>query len=175
MKNKIFILLFSVFSFFAFSESCADGYGGVKLGMSLEETKKALKSNIEFGYSGEKDVSLLPGENKVLIETEAFSDSFLERCYFQFYEEKLYSITINLNREKIDHYSVFKALCKKYGTPSTVTPEKSVWKSDLVTMSLEKPLTLKYVDKKIFEKLQNSANIDLSPQEITREMFLDSL
>ena len=99
----------------------------------------------------------------------------MERCWFQFYEEKLYSITVNVNREKIDHYSIFSTLCKKYGNPDTLNPEKSVWKSQSVMMSLERPLTLKYVDLQIFEKLQNKSTVSPSAQEVLREMFLDSL
>ena len=42
-------------------------------------------------------------------------------------------------------------------------------------MSLEKPLTLKYIDNKLFEQTQNYSNIQESPVEITRDMFLDEL
>lgn len=167
------ICLFSVFP--VFSRNLPEGYGGIELGMSVDETKKNLKANIEFGYHGDRDVSLLPGENRVLIETEAFPDTFLERCWFQFYKDRLYTITINLNREKMDHYSIFTTLCKKYGNPDSVSPEKSVWKSDEVVMSLERPLTLKYVDVKTFDELRSSANVSPAPVEITREMFLEGL
>ena len=47
------------------------GYRSIKLGMSVEETKKALKADSLFGYRGERDVSLLPGENRMLIETSS--------------------------------------------------------------------------------------------------------
>ena len=42
-------------------------------------------------------------------------------------------------------------------------------------MSLEKPLTLKYIDNKLFEQTQNYSNIQASPAEVTREMFLEGL
>lgn len=173
-KNLFFALSFFSVSIL-FAQNIPNGYGGVNLGMTVEQTKKALKDNSDFGYRGDRDVSLLPGENRILIETEGFSGSFLERCWFQFYEEKLYSITVNVNREKIDHYSIFSTLCKKYGNPDTLNPEKSVWKSQSVMMSLERPLTLKYVDLQIFEKLQNKSTVSPSAQEVLREMFLDSL
>ena len=173
-KNLFFVLCFFSVSII-FAQNIPDGYGGVKLGMTVEETKKALKDNSDFGYRGDRDVSFLPGENRVLIETEGFSGSFLERCWFQFYEEKLYSITVNVKREKIDHYSIFSTLCKKYGDPSSLNPEKSVWKSQSVMMSLERPLTLKYVDLPIFEKLQNKSTVSPAAQEVLRDMFLDSL
>lgn len=175
MKKLFFLSTFLIFSIFAFSQNLPKGYGGVELGMSVTQTKKKLKENSDFGYNGDRDVSLLPGENKILIETEAFPDTFLERCWFQFFEDKLYSITINVNLEKMDYYSIFSTLCKKYGNPVSVNPEKSVWKNNSVQMSLERPLTLKYLDLKVFEKLQNQSTVGPSATEITREMFLESL
>ena len=76
---------------------------------------------------------------------------------------------------KMDYYSIFTKLVEKYGEPDTFSPQAATWKDDDVTMSLEKPLTLKYIDNKIFEQTQNYSNIQKSPTEITREMFLDGL
>lgn len=155
-----------------------NGYGGIQLGMSLDEVKSKLKDNSEFGYHGDRDVSLLPGENRILIETDAQAghvDSFLTRCYFQFYNGSLYIIIINMNPERMDHYSVFSTLCKKYGDPGELTPEKSIWKSDSVTMSLERPLSLKYVDNKVFDDLNKKSLVPLSGTEMTRDMFLEGL
>ncbi len=159
-------------------KSFAKGFGGVELGMTVDEAKNALRSNSDFGYHGERDVSLLPGENRILIETDAVSGhgfSFLERCWFQFYQDRLYIITINVNREKMDHFSIFDSLCKKYGNPDSLSPEKSVWENENYSMSLERPLTLKYVDKKTFESLQDKSLVSPSGTEMTREMFLDEL
>lgn len=179
MKKILFaaLALFFLISLFA-EKKVADGYGGVALGMSVEQVKKALKDNSDFGYHGDRDVSLLPGENRVLIETDATAFagfSFLERCWFQFYNDRLYIITINVNREKMDHFSIFDSLCKKYGAPDSVSPEKSVWNGENVTMSLERPLTLKYVDRKTFESLQKKSLVGPDGTEITREMFLEGL
>lgn len=154
------------------------GYRNIKLGMSIGEVKKLLKKNTEFGYRGDRDVSLLPGENRVLIETsgnELYRESFLARCSFQFYKEKLYIIIIGVNEEKMDHYSIFETLSKKYGKPDSLSPEKSVWKSASVTMSLERPLAIKYVDNKTFDALKKESLVPLSATEMTREMFLDEL
>lgn len=181
IRRLLFLIsIFALFSFSAFSKEkkIPHGYGGVELGMTLEETKKALRSNTDFGYHGDRDVSLLPGENRVLIETDALGGhefSFLDRCWFQFFNDKLYIITINLNRERMDHFSIFDTLCKKYGNPVSVSPEKSLWEDENFSMSLEKPLTLKYVDKKTFESLMNKKKVGPSGREITREMFLEGL
>lgn len=179
MKKILAFIIFSAFSSLCFAEKpVPDGYGGIQLGMTVEQVKKALEDNTDFGYHGDRDVSLLPGENRVLIETDATTYagySFLERCWFQFYNDKLYIITINVNKEKMDHYSIFDSLCKKYGNPDSVSPEKSVWQGKSVTMSLERPLTLKYVDQKTFESLQNKSQVGPNGKEMTRDMFLEGL
>ena len=41
--------------------------------------------------------------------------------------------------------------------------------------SEEKTRILKYIDKKLFDKIQNYSNINSSPEEKTQEMFLDEL
>ena len=154
------------------------GYGGIELGMNVDETKKALKANGDFGYNGDRDVSLLPGENRILIETDArdFARwSFLEQCWFQFYKDKLYVIILNLNKKKVDYYSVFSSLCKKYGDPVEFSPERAVWKNDDVQFSLERPLVLKYIDLKTFNSLIDESLVENSEKEKLRDEFLDSL
>ena len=42
-------------------------------------------------------------------------------------------------------------------------------------MSLERPLTLKYINQKVFDDLQNKSLVSPSGREITRDMFLDGL
>ena len=176
-KNIIkysFLILFIFVCTSMFSEDILpSGYGAVKLGMSMEEAKQLLSQNPAYWYRGERDVSLLPGENRTLISTKGML--FLDECWFQFDNDRLYIITINLNTEQIDYYSVFSTLCEKYGQPNSLSPKKSEWKNDSVMMSLEKPLTLKYTDVKIFEELQNKSNVRESAEEYNRKNFLDSL
>ena len=180
IKLRFFCLavLFLV-SFALYADSpIPDGYKNVKLGMTLEETKDALLKDSSFGYHGDKDVSLLPNSRKVLIETDAengYGSNFLKRCWFQFADDKLYIITINLNTNRIDYYSVFTKLCEKYGQPDKLNPQSATWKNDDYTMSLEKPLTLKYIDNKKFDELQSYSNVPLSGTEVTSKMFLDEL
>ena len=178
-NKKILILItLSALTLNLFAESLPNGYKDVKLGMSLQETKETLVKDPDFGYHGDRDVSLIPNSSKTLIETDAqrgLGSNFLTRCWFQFYFDELYIITINVNPEKMDYYSIFTKLTEKYGEPTSFSPQSATWKDDEVTMSLEKPLTLKYIDNKIFEQTQNYSNIQASPTEVTREMFLDGL
>ena len=177
-KTLLVLTAFTALSLYSFAEELPRGYKDITLGMSLEETKDGLVKDPVFGYHGDRDVSLIPNSSKTLIETDAergLGSNFLTRCWFQFTFDELYIITININPERMDYYSVFTKLVEKYGEPTSFNPQAATWKNDEVTMSLEKPLTLKYIDNKLFEETQNYSNIQESPTEITQQMFLDEL
>lgn len=155
-----------------------NGYGKVKLGMTVDSAKEALKNDHQFGYRGDRDVSLSPSDHETVIETDPTtyaSFSFFNRCWFQFKDEKLCVITLNLDKERMDHFSVFSELCEKYGNPDIISPKKSVWKSDSVILSLEKPLTLKYVDAKVFKEKLDSSNVEKTTSEQAKDAFLKGL
>lgn len=176
IKRAVLISVVSLFSVLAYAVDLPLGYGGVTLGMKFDDVKAALEKNREFGYNGPRDVSLLPGENRALIETDAKAHhvySFLDRCFFQFADDTLEAIIVNFNQDIMDHYSIFSTLCEKYGDPDSLSPQKSVWKNDSVVMSLERPLTLKYVDADSMTKQGEAAS--LSGHEMTRESFLSGL
>jgi len=155
-----------------YSQDLPDGYRSIRLGMSLEEVKNALVSDAVFGYRGERDVSLLPDQEKVLIETEG--PSFLSRCWFQFHDQKLYIITITMNEELMDYYSLFKTLFDKYGQPESLSPEIVIWEDNTTRMSLERPLTVKYLDVAVYNSLLNSSQVNQSAGEFSRQKFLES-
>ena len=171
--------LFCIFLTFAcvslFAVPLPDGYGDVHLGMSLEETKLQLLKNPDFGYSGDRDVSLLPGDARILIETNASGgrgSPFLTQCWFQFYNEQLYIITINMNTQKVDFYSMFTTLRDKYGEPQSLNPDCVVWKTDEITLLLERPLSVKYIDNEIFDMLKTASTIEKSYEEKNQQDFL---
>ena len=173
MKKRFLILvvLFLVFSF-VFCEELPSGYKNIRLGQSFEEVRSILEKDSSFGFRGDRDVSLLPTEERVLIETSG--SSFFDRCWFQFYEDKLYSLILNINIERMDYYSMFKTFTLKYGEPTSLNPSKSEWKNSSVVVSLEKPLTVKYLDVKVFQELQETSEQATSAEEYLRKKFLES-
>ena len=177
MIKRAFLAAIILFSAnLLFSKDLPLGYGGITLGMTLDETKSALIKNSDFGYHGDRDVSLMPDPNQTLIETDAESghgSPFLADCMFQFYADKLYIITINVNTKKMDYYSMFKHFSEKYGNPLTLDPQRSTWKNDTTTIILEKPLSVRYIDNKTYEDLKNYTNIQKSGEEKSRELFLE--
>ncbi|MDR3283709.1 MAG: hypothetical protein LBS97_00845 [Treponema sp.] len=185
LKVLVILLVFTVSGICAAQEEPADasetaalpvGYGSdIKLGMTFAETQTVLVENPAYGYKGEADVSLIESPNRTLIETAGLRDSVFERCWFHFYEDKLYIITLALNPAKADHYSIFTTLRGKYGDPKSLSPEKTVWENETVLMSLERPLTLRYVDAPVFQQLLNAAAVEKSGAEYLRDRFLEGL
>ena len=173
MKKKFLCLvLFILVSSAIFCVDLPLGYKNIKLGQTVEEVRSILEKDSTFGFRGDRDVSLLPTEERVLIETSG--SSFFDRCWFQFYEDKLYSIVLNINLDRMDYFSMFKNFTLKYGEPNSLNPSKSEWKNSSVILSLEKPLTVKYLDVKVFNILQESSEQATSTEEYLRNKFLES-
>lgn len=172
MHKRVFFLLVFV-SVAIFADDLPHGYRSIQLGMNLESVKSALKSDFLFGYRGERDVSLLPTENRVLIETTG--SNWIDESWFQFYKNQLYIIIVNFNTEKLDHYSIFTRLVQKYGEPDVVSPEKIQWEDSTVIVSLEQPLSLKYIDKPVFNALRDAVTVEKATEERVREKLLEAL
>jgi hypothetical protein len=145
-------------------------FRGISLGMGIDQVKIALKADALFRYRGDPDVSFLPQTSQYLIECEG--NSFLRRAYFQFADSRLFIMILVLDTLKLDHYSLFTALSAKYGPPSSLNPTESVWDSDPVRFSLERPLTVKYVDNKTFKALLSKGGAQTSLDQLSRESFL---
>jgi hypothetical protein len=145
-------------------------FRGISLGMAIDQVKAALKADALFRYRGDPDVSFLPQTSQFLIECEG--NSFLRRAYFQFADSRLFIMILVLDTLKLDHYSLFSALSAKYGPPTSLNPTESVWESDPVRFSLERPLTVKYVDNRAFRAVLSRGGAQTGVDQLSRETFL---
>jgi len=139
--------------------------------MSLDEVKEKLKQSPSFRYRGDPDVTFLLRPNTNLIEVEG--NYFIRRGFFQFRENRLIILTLELYPERIDYFSVYTTLSKKYGEPTRLDPAGAFWIGEGVVMSVEKPLSVKYQDRRTLEELRQAARTTQTIQELTRERFLD--
>lgn len=146
-------------------------YRSVTLGMGMDEVKAALLADPIFGYRGDRDVSLLPTMNRTLIETSGYS--FIKRSWFQFRDDSLYIMTFSLDPALVDYYSVYKGLVSKYGEPTSLDPHKATWADSSVTLTLERPLTVKYVDTAAFAEIMDSSGAARAASDILREDFVN--
>jgi hypothetical protein len=147
------------------------GFRSILLGMGLDQVKQALTSDPLFLYRGDPDVSFLPQTSQYLIECPG--TTYLRRAYFQFADSRLLIMILVLDTQKLDHYSIFSALTAKYGPPASLSPQESVWQSDTVRFSLERPLTVKYVDNKTFSAILAKGGAQKDLDQLSREKFIE--
>ncbi len=150
------------------------GFDTIALGAARSEVRELLEGNSYFRYRGDPDVSLLPSsQDRGVIEAEG--RTFIDRAFFQFNEQALYIIILQLNPDRMDHYSVYQSLATQYGEATRVGPQEIVWEWENVRLSLERPLTVKYIDLPVFEELRGEAQVERSLREVTRDRFLEDL
>ena len=147
------------------------GFSSVELGMGVGAVKDRLREDPNFIYRGDPDVTLTPDREQQLIEVEG--TLFVDRAFFQFEEEELYIVILQLNRSRLDYFTMYTELEGKYGEPAVFDPSQVVWESEDVRMSLEKPLTVKYVSRPVFESLLAAGEMERSQRDLSREDFLE--
>jgi hypothetical protein len=141
--------------------------------MTRDEVIAKLKLDPLYAYRGPEDVSLLPSPNQSLIEVAGLS--FVKRAFFQFYSGKLWVIILDLDSDKIDHFSVYSNLVAKYGEPTALDPSAATWENGTVRVSIERPLRLRYLDLQVFKKLKDEGEAKASVEELERRDFLGGL
>jgi len=81
-------------------------------------------------------------------------------------------MSFSLNARLVDHYSVYTSLVRRYGEPLSLNPHEAVWESEETRLSLERPLTVKYLDKTVFDNLLEESRLRENQGLILREEFL---
>ena len=153
-----------------FPEDPPRQFRALSLGMSLDGLKTALIADGIFAFRGDRDVSFLPIREETLVETTG--SSFIRRAHFQLTDERVYLMSFDLNTRIIDHFSVFTAFVRRYGEPVSLSPSEAVWESENTRVSIERPLTVKYLDIMVFDELVEESRLQQSREIFAREEFL---
>ena len=141
------------------------------LGMSLDDLKTALAGNGLFRFRGDRDVSFVPVREETLVETTGLS--YIRRAYFQLSGGAVFIMAFSLETRFMDHYSVYTSFVKKYGEPLSLSPGEAVWETDETRVSIERPLTVKYIDKKVFDRLVEESKTKERLELLNRAEFLN--
>ena len=143
----------------------------ITLGMNLDELKSVLLEDPLFHFRGDRDVSFIPIREESLVETSG--SSFIRRAFFQLRDGEVFIMAFTLNTGLIDHYSIFTDLVTKYGPPSSLNPREAVWETEETRISVERPLTVKYIDKRVFDDIINESMLIQSRRVHERQEFLN--
>ncbi|MDR3019611.1 MAG: hypothetical protein LBU66_01760 [Treponema sp.] len=141
------------------------------LGMNLDDLKTTLLRDGYFNFRGDRDVSFLPAREQSLVETTG--STFIRRAFFQLRDSSVFIMSFSLNTEIIDHYSVFMQFSGKYGEPLYLDPRIAIWETEETRISIERPLTVKYIDKIVFDDILNESGLVESNQVWMRQEFLN--
>ncbi|MDR0410598.1 MAG: hypothetical protein LBH75_01310 [Treponema sp.] len=145
-------------------------YRAFFLGMGLAELKDALTEDTLFNFQ-ESDVSFIPSRKENYIETTGFS--FIRRALFQIKDEKVFIMAFTMDVNKIDYYSMYTTLAKKYGEPKLIDPKQAVWEDEKTRLILERPLFVQYVDKEVFSRVLDEADAVRNEELELRAEFLN--
>jgi len=143
----------------------------ISLGMGLDDLKEALQKDKLFNFRGDRDVSFLPAREESLVETTG--SSFVRRAFFQLRDGNLFIMSYALDTGLMDHYSMFTNLVDKYGQPTFLDPKESLWETEDTLIVLERPLTIKYIDRKAFDDIISESTLIQSRRVKERQEFLD--
>jgi len=165
------LFLFSLPLIWAQEKDLPSQFRQISLGMSLDELKSALEEDKMFNFRGDRDVSFLPAREESLVETSG--SSFVKRAFFQLRDGALFIMAYTLNTNMMDHYSVFTDLVEKYGPPTYLDPKEAVWETEALRVSIERPLTVKYIDKKVFDDIISESALVESKRVQQRQEFLN--
>ena len=146
-------------------------FRGLSLGMSLDGLRDALGKDEMFNFRGERDVSLIPIREESLVETTG--SSFVRRAFFQLRDGALFIMSFTLNEELVDHHSMFTRFVERYGQPSSLNPREAVWEDGSTRISLERPLTVRYIDLAVFDDIVGESALSNSRKVNDFRDFLD--
>lgn len=177
--RKYFAFIFLILTFSVFSQDSTIeqnrldganiGFSNIFLGMSREEVSQLLSSNKYFNYRGEQDVVFSPVEKQPVIRCAGAA--YVKRAFFYFQDEVLFSITLMLDEKVISRFTLTQNLSEKYGLPQEVTPKHVLWNSEKHQISIEEPLSVKYLDKDLYFKRLSSSQVREADRIIDLEKF----
>lgn len=149
------------------------GFSSITLGLTFEQVSEALKNDGNFNYRGQPDVTMRESPDRSVIETAGMT--FISRAFFSFADDKLYAITLMMNPERLDYFTLFTRLQAQYGAVTDLSPVRAFWANDTVQLSLERPLIIKYLDLGVFNELRENSATNRSARIMSRDDFLDTL
>ncbi|MDR1466570.1 MAG: hypothetical protein LBI40_02995 [Treponema sp.] len=145
-------------------------YRTFSLGMGLAELKDALTQDSLFNFQ-ESDVSFIPSRIENYIATTG--SSFIRRALFQIRDEKVFIMAFTMDVGRVDYYSMYTTLVKKYGEPNILDPKQAVWEDEKTRLTLERPLFIQYIDKEVFSRVLNEAATARNEEMAIRAEFLN--
>lgn len=153
--------------------SLRHGFADLTLGASLAQITNRLARSAFFDFDQERDLSRIPLSQSALISVPG--TDYIERGFLQFDGNALVSIQLILNSQRLDHFSLYRALSEKYGEATALTPQTTTWESKTTRILIERPLIIKYIDLRALKAQQRAAETDTQAQANELDEFFQQL
>jgi hypothetical protein len=147
------------------------GFREVELGLPFGTVQELLAADPAFAYRGEPDVSMRISDGESVIDTRG--RIWIDRGIFQFHDGSLTSITLYLDRTRLDYFQLYEQLRDRYGEATDLDPRSTVWEDGRTRIRLERPLTVSYLDLETYlQRRQDQLTLE-AIEDATRQQFLE--
>jgi len=174
MYKKIFLFLFLIVSMGVISsEELSYGFKEFKLNQTQNEVKELIKKSFDFANRRDEALSIRLEPDTDIITAEGLG--FIKIGYFHFNKDKLFQIFLKLDEKRVGYYLILKRFTEKYGNPTSLEPKSAFWENEEVKIVIEKPCSLKYIYKPIWNEITSSDQTSDSVFFKIREKFIEDL
>lgn len=153
------------------SPQLARGFRDIQLGMEYPAAEEAIAGDTAFTFRGRPDVSIALGDGEPTIDTNG--RTFVRRGVFSFHQRRLFTFSLYLSTQRLDYLQLYNQLRGRYGEPDDLDPRRAIWEDDVTRITLERPLTVTFLDREAFEERRDADRRDEALEDIAREDFLE--
>ena len=171
MKSILFHLVFLFASFPLFSQDI--GFMGINIGMAREEVLSFADERDILKVPKNRDVEFFPVEERKILSLSIQPE--VPHIYLQFFNDRLYAITVIFDEKYVDYYTLSGTLEDKYGPYSALTPRWRKWKVEEVEIKVEKPAVVKYIALEEFLEVTDFRGRGEEKRSERKEVLLDGL
>ncbi len=129
------------------------GFMGINIGMTREEVLNYADKNNLIHVPKNRDVELFPVENRKILTLSVKPE--IPWIYLQFYNDKLYAITVIFDKRYVSYEVLCEKIAGKYGSYVDLSPTWRKWEVDGIEIKVEKPAVVKYIALEDFLKVTN--------------------
>ena len=127
------------------------GFMGIYIGMSREDVLGYAESQTDFKVPKNRDVEFFPVEERKILTLSMEPE--IPHIYLQFYNDRLYAITVIFDQMYVNYFTLCKKVEEKYGKYMYLEPDMRKWEINGVEIRVEKPATVKYIALEDFLKV----------------------
>lgn len=171
MKRILFILLFLLIALNSYPQDV--GFMGINIGMSRDEVLSFADAHDLLHVPKNRDVEFFPVEDRKILALSIEPE--VPHMYLQFYNDKLYAITVIFNEHYMDYFTLIDTLARKYGEITELTPRWRKWLVGEVEIKVEKPAVVKYIALKEFLEVTDFKGQSKENGRERRKILLEGL